>query len=647
MLLPLFLVLSSAPQSLRWNHVGYPPSGRPKTILAASDSSLEGRSWSATGPGGAVISGILGAGVEAGSDQSPWEHHHPVDLSAARTEGNWILSVAGFSPASVTVTPRPWRPLAGLAVHHLGTVRSGLEQVVSWRKPSHRGDSACLAWIPEAGATEGTWENTPSLRRLDVSGGWYDAGDYIKFTLTTAGTTWSLLRAWEENPGMFAATRGQGMADVLDEARHGLRYLLKLFPDDTTFVIQVGDGKDHLQGSRLPENDRLEGKRPALTALSPAHMGLTAAALSLGARVFAGVEGQQALSDTCARLGLRLMRAAEQAPRKEVFYHDETNDFYRDGTWFDNLALGAAETWRATGDTAWKVRAQGWLDSVGVAYWTSWGDWELAVAGRLSDDPKALKLLKGGLTGFARWGKGGGAPWGVPMKQGWAPFDGYVQVAAEAFGAASLDTAYPRLAWDIWDYMAGRNNWGVSFAIDTAQPRSVRNLYSQIHPLSGQLGIGALAEGPGSATEHAALVQWFDIPSPSPEDSFNTASVVFYDNATDFQTMETTIGIQGGFVRMLAAMDRAAEDSARSWLGAAPAQVRSTRLRLAGDRVRWSLPRGVAGSLRLVDARGVSTMLRRGTLEPVGEIGLPRGSAPRWLVLTTPQGQETLAVPPF
>jgi endoglucanase len=54
----------------------------------------------------------------------------------------------------------------------------------------------------------------------DVSGGWYDAGDYNKYTPWTADYVVTLLRAYEENPGVFGddyglPESGNGVSDLL------------------------------------------------------------------------------------------------------------------------------------------------------------------------------------------------------------------------------------------------------------------------------------------------------------------------------------------------------------------------------------------------------------------------------------------------
>ncbi|MEN9355609.1 MAG: hypothetical protein RL318_2934, partial [Fibrobacterota bacterium] len=410
-------------------------------------------------------------------------------------------------------------------------------------------------------------------------------------------------------------------------------------------IIQVGDSRDHNQGNRLPEDDALDGKRPALSALSPAHMSLTAAALALGARTFAKQPGQEALADTCTRLSRRIMERMLAVPRQEFFLRDATNDFYRDQTLHDNMALGAAELFRTTNDSVWLRHAHSWIDSAGQAYWASWGDWNLMAASRLEGHPGADAVLRGELTGFVKWSRSLGRPWGIPMQQYWAPFDGYPQVAAHAIHHAALDTSFSRMAWDIWDYMTGRNNWGVSFLMDTADPRAVKNIYSQIYPLSKQPALGAVSEGPGDRASHDDLVQYFDLPANPAEEVFNTSKVVFFDHSSDFQTMETTIGIQGASIYMLSALSRSLENPNPNGI-TAPLVSSQAILRLSGSVLSWNLPGSASGTIRIADASGRIRVLRQGLLTSSGNLTVPASRQPRWAILESGSLRSIVAVPP-
>jgi endoglucanase len=66
----------------------------------------------------------------------------------------------------------------------------------------------------------------------DLSGGWYDAGDYNRYTAWTGDYIVALLRAYEETPQVFGddfglPDSGNGQSDLLDEVRFGLAHLAR------------------------------------------------------------------------------------------------------------------------------------------------------------------------------------------------------------------------------------------------------------------------------------------------------------------------------------------------------------------------------------------------------------------------------------
>src|SRR6266566_138785 len=96
---------------------------------------------------------------------------------------------------------------------------------------------------------------------VPVSGGWADASDYLQYVTTSANATFVMLMAYRDHPRAFAdtfaadGTRGaNGQADVLDEARHGLEWLVRMFPSDSEMFNQLADDRDHTYFD-LPVND--------------------------------------------------------------------------------------------------------------------------------------------------------------------------------------------------------------------------------------------------------------------------------------------------------------------------------------------------------------------------------------------------------
>lgn len=72
-----------------------------------------------------------------------------------------------------------------------------------------------------------------SNETIDVSGGWHDAGDYGRYVVPAAKTIADLLYAYDANPDLYGDNigipeSGNGVSDILDEARYGLTWMLKM-----------------------------------------------------------------------------------------------------------------------------------------------------------------------------------------------------------------------------------------------------------------------------------------------------------------------------------------------------------------------------------------------------------------------------------
>ncbi|MEL6848442.1 MAG: glycoside hydrolase family 9 protein [Bacteroidota bacterium] len=78
----------------------------------------------------------------------------------------------------------------------------------------------------------------------DLSGGWYDAGDYNKYVTFTFSPMHDLLAAYERNPAIWGddfniPESGNGIPDLLDELRWELDWLMKMQLDDGSALAKV------------------------------------------------------------------------------------------------------------------------------------------------------------------------------------------------------------------------------------------------------------------------------------------------------------------------------------------------------------------------------------------------------------------------
>ena len=133
------------------------------------------------------------------------------------------------------------------AIRMMSLQRCGDHLDQSWAKEFARDDCHSMEAI-----VYGTQE------KIDVSGGWHDAGDYGRYIKTGAKAVADLLLAYKLNPHYFLDNfnikeSGNGIPDLLDEARYELEWMLKM---------QTGDGgvynkvvSDKFPGYLAPEDD--------------------------------------------------------------------------------------------------------------------------------------------------------------------------------------------------------------------------------------------------------------------------------------------------------------------------------------------------------------------------------------------------------
>lgn len=136
----------------------------------------------------------------------------------------------------------------------------------------------------------------------DVHGGWFDAGDYNKYSTWTANYIVDLLRAYRENPEVWAddyniPESGNGTADIMDEVKWGMDHLLRMQKANGSIIAVVSAANASPPSSATDPS--LYGGVNTLSALS------SSGAFALGSIVFEEL-GEKEYADT-------LLNRAEKA----------------------------------------------------------------------------------------------------------------------------------------------------------------------------------------------------------------------------------------------------------------------------------------------------------------------------------------------
>ncbi|MGB2570756.1 glycoside hydrolase family 9 protein [Micromonospora citrea] len=234
----------------------------------------------------------------------------------------------------------------------------------AWNRVSWRGDSALTD-----GADVG----------LDLTGGWYDAGDHVKFGFPMAFSTTML--AWgavEYRDGYVAS--GQ-LPHLLNNLRFVNDWFVKAHPAPNVLYGQVGKGDD---------DHKWWGPAEVMPMARPAYKidascggadlaGETAAAMAASSMVFRPTDA--AYADKLLGHAKQLYTFADTVRKN---YHEcitDATSFYRSWSGYqDELVWGAIWLHRATGDAAYLAKAESEYDRLGNENQTSTKSYRWTIA---------------------------------------------------------------------------------------------------------------------------------------------------------------------------------------------------------------------------------------------------------------------------
>lgn len=183
--------------------------------------------------------------------------------------------------------------------------------------------------------------NNASLEK-DLSGGWFDAGDYNKYVTFSYSTLHNLLTAYQHNPALFTDNwnlpeSGNSVPDLLDEIKWELDWLYKMTNADGTVHIKMGSqnyGENYSSPPSANTDQRFYGPTCSSATIAAASV------LAHAAVVFQTIPSLQTY-------------AAQLLSRAEVCYaHGLT--FFNNTNFNTNCDDGSI----VSGDTDWDVDQQ-------------------------------------------------------------------------------------------------------------------------------------------------------------------------------------------------------------------------------------------------------------------------------------------------
>ena len=584
-----FLALLAATDSVvfvRVNQLGYLRDA-PKVAVACSlepralerFTVIDGAGRRVFGPRPARRAGAFG----------PCASTHRLDFTRLRAPGRYRVVAGTDTSIEFRIGDDVYAGAADTLLHYMRQQRSGWNPL--FRDSVHTKDGIIVDHTTRTGEF------------IPVSGGWADASDYLQYVTTSAHATTTMMLAWRDHPRAFGDAfdaRGlpdaNGVPDVLDEARHGLAWLVRMHPDDSTLFNQIGDDRDH-RYLDLPPTDSSDygwgkgGPRPVYpctgrpqglfrnvnrsTGLAST-AGKFASAFALGAALWR--ERDPAFADTLARkarsawaLGVSSPGVCQTAPAMSPY-------FYEEDSWADDMELAAAELFALTGDTTFlgasleyaaREPVTPWMGSDTARHyqWFPWHNnghyavWRAAGRCGVACGAGATRAVRARVTAFYREGLArvarradNGFRVGIPFI--WCSSNLMASFATQAllYRRMSGDARFREYEAAALDWLFGVNPWGVSMIIGLpSEGRHARDPHSVVARQTTIRLTGGLLDGPVYRSIYSSL-RGIRLHEADEYARFNTGFIVYHDDFGDYSTNEPIMDGTAGLAILLAAL---------------------------------------------------------------------------------------------
>ena len=557
---------------IRLNQIGF-TLGNPKTAVVFGSDPLP--------PEFRIVNADSGAQVFHGKLKSvaggwgQFSSHGELDFSSLTTEGRFVIEVGSARSRTFNIKQTMYHEVSDQLLVFMRQQRCGYNPFVD--AVCHTFDGR-TAFGPE-----------PAGTYVNAVGGWHDAGDQLKYLLTSSNATAQLLLAFQIVQDKRSHLRGDlrddfnslgqpgpnGIHDVLDEASWGLEWMLRLHPKPNQLYHQVADDRDH-KGFRLPQNETVDygwgpgsyrvvyfadGRPQGLKEYKSESTGIAnlagryAAAMALGYQIWKQYPKLRSFADELLQSGKEVYELGQKQEGVQQGNSYGAPYRYAETTWADDMEWGAAELFRATKDQrylrdakryALLAGSESWMGKQEAGHYQYYPFMNLGHF-RLYDLVDAR--MKRQLAQFYREGieravkQGDSNPYGIGVPFIWCSNNLVVALATQCllYQQMTRDGRFAQFAAKQVDWLLGRNPWGVSMITGIPEhgvyPRDV-HLFPNV--LMKRMVTGGLVDGPVYRKVFQSL-RGVSIREPDPFAAFQDERGVYHDDVNDYSTNEPTM----------------------------------------------------------------------------------------------------------
>lgn len=550
-------------QWIRVNQLGYLPKDVKVAVwLSKSDFQLAGFKVIDELTGKIAFNGRV---ANPSTPNNAFKTAYRLDFTGFTKSGTFHIKAGDVISPSFRIGDNVYRGAADVPLKYMRQQRCGYNPFL--KDSCHRQDGRIVGHPTRDG------------EKIEAWGGWHDASDYLKYVTTSANAVFQMLFAYKQNPeafGDFYDANGlagsNGIPDVLDEAKWGLDWLVRLNPDKDTFFNQVADDRDHAS-FRLPTTDPVDygwgaGRERPVYACAGQPQGLrkyknrsTGLASTVGKYASSFALASEVLSKFYPDFAEMIRQKAIDAYQK-----GEDNPgvcqtascvspyFYEEDNWTDDMELAATQLYDVTGKNEYLNKAVSygrmepvtpWMgaDSARHYQWypfVNLGHYFLATQSNERIKSEFIRNMKSGLERLRE--RAGDDPFrnGIPFI--WCSNNLVVAAATQARLYRSLtgDSTFLDMETALRDWLFGCNPWGKCMIVGLPDygdyPHYPHSALAQLYhyPIDG-----GLVDGP----VYASIFHSLRGVRLAYEDKYADcqSNAVYHDDYADYSTNEPTM----------------------------------------------------------------------------------------------------------
>lgn len=555
----MVLALSAGNSWLRVNQLGYLPQSVKVAVFISEDDVKVGSFQLFD----AITQATVFEGSVKASDASVWgmKTAFRLDFSSFENEGGYYLLFGNTQSPCFRIGTDVYEGTADFVLNYMRQQRCGFNPY--FNDSCHLHDGIIVDHPQKTG------------QKIDVTGGWHDASDYLQYLTTSANATYQMLFAYLQNPEVYgdscdaSGRKGSnGIPDILDEVRWGLDWMVKMNPAPNEMYNQIADDRDHKKGFCLPSEDSisydLEGIYRPVYYITGEPQGLAkhknrstgvsssaakfASAFALGSQILKKYDA--GFSETIAKKAIDAYTFAISDPGACQTACNISPYFYEEDNFVDDLELAACELHRLTKEKYYLEEATKWGSVESVTPWMSAGFarhyqfYPFVNLGHyyLSTEQSGFtNYMKDGLQHIYNRAEKDPFLNGIPFIWCSNNLVAAALTQARCYSQASGDNRFAEMEAALRDWLFGCNPWGTSMICGLPAGGDNPQLpHSAVTLFKHETTTGGLVDGPvyKSIYENLKGIHLMNDDMYAP---FQQGKAVYHDDIGDYSSNEPTM----------------------------------------------------------------------------------------------------------